>query len=122
MKFSVSNLPKEEGFYFVKTKKAQYWQCLIYLKGKVPFLKVTNVKTLFKTSDEGITTGDLTELDWSEVMILNNINLTKLESEALELIREEKKLAAVKHVKDTLSWGLKEAKDFCDNLQDTYLR
>jgi len=128
MKVNKTNqLPSESGFYFVKTKSVNYWQCLVRLNGNVPFLTVCFVKTLFKTTDEDIVR-DLTELDWSEVMVLDNANqdqievLDKTQLEAIRMMKEEGKLCAVKWVKEQFNWGLKDAKDYCDALQDKYLR
>lgn len=128
MKINRTNtLPSESGFYFVKTKSANYWQCLIRLNGTAPFLTVGYIKTLFKTTDDEILR-DLTNLDWSEVMVLDNANqdhvevLNKTQLEAIRMMREDGKLAAVKWVKEELTWGLKEAKDYCDALQEKYLK
>lgn len=123
MKVSIHpELPKESGFYFVKTKQAQYWQCLVRIVGKVPFLHITFTQALFKTGDVDITTGDLTALDWSEVMTLDNVANNTLEREALDFMRSGQKLQAVKHVKEKTGWGLKEAKEWCDALQNQYLK
>jgi hypothetical protein len=115
-------LPSESGFYFVKTKNAQYWQCLVRIVGKVPFLHITFTQSLFKTNDSDIITGDLTTLDWSEVMSLDNVSDNTLEKEALDYMRDGAKLQAVKHVKEKTGWGLKESKEWCDALQAKYLK
>lgn len=112
MKINKTNqLPTESGFYYVKTKTANYWQCLVRLTGTAPFLTICFAKSLFKTSDEDIVIRP-SDLDWSENMSLTNANqdqieeLTDLENEALRIMREEGKLPAVKRVKELTNWGL----------------
>lgn len=116
-------LPSQEGFYFVKTKQAKYWQCLVRIVGKVPFLHISFKQSLFKTDDVNIISGDLTALDWSDVMILNYIStleLNDLERTALDLLRSGSKLQAVKYVKEKMNWGLVEAKNWCEELENRF--
>lgn len=130
MKINRTNtLPSESGFYFVKTKSANYWQCLVRLNGTAPFLTVGYNKTLFKTTDDEILR-DLTNLDWSEVMVLDNANqdhvdvLDKTQLEAIRMMKDPNmgKLHAVKWIKEQFDWGLKDAKEYCDALQEKYIK
>lgn len=118
------DLPQEAGFYFIKTPNARYWQCMIRITGKAPFLQIGAVKALFKSDDVDITCGDLTALEWSEAMKLDEINYPEDEitRKVIDLMKGGAKLEAVKFVKDQKNWGLKEAKDYCDDIQKKYIQ
>lgn len=47
--------------------------------------------------------------------------LTSVRAAAIELMKEQKKLAAVKLVKENEGLGLKEAKALCDGLEEKYI-
>jgi hypothetical protein len=129
MKFDKSGIPAKEGFYFVKRKEAMYWQVFARVVGKAPFFRIAFSHSLFKTNDNDIMSGDITELDWSDVMELHEydsilgkhfmgLNITEPQAkEVISLINDGSKLAAVKFFKEITGFGLREAKDFCDNLQ-----
>lgn len=128
MRFDKSGIPAKEGFYFVKRKEAYYWQVFARVVGKAPFLRIAFSHSLFKTNDADIMTGDITELDWSEVMELDGVSTVlkhfkgveiseENAKEVIKLLNENGKLHAVKFLKEVSGLGLKEAKDVCDNLE-----
>lgn len=45
---------------------------------------------------------------------------TSVDRRAIDLITEGSKLAAVKYIKEAMGYGLKEAKDYVDNLAEIY--
>ena len=135
MKVQKSTVPNKKGFYFVKSKESIVWQVLVKLEGFAPFMFVESSNTLFKEIDDEIL-NDLRELDWSreidvvaetgEVWYGYTIS-TKTKTKIVELIKEGSKLAAVKFLKDSTRTpnnpdapclGLREAKEYIDNLSD----
>lgn len=47
-------------------------------------------------------------------------NLTKMDKEIVALMKDGSLLAAVKFHKEQTGWGLKESKDYCDQLKAKY--
>lgn len=60
------------------------------------------------------------------VSVLNAIQnitlsvLSKMDKEIVALIKAGSLLAAVKYHKEQTGWGLKESKDYCNNLKEKY--
>jgi len=49
------------------------------------------------------------------------VNLSKLDKEIVAIIKDGSLLAAVKFHKEQTGMGLKESKDYCDNLKAKYV-
>lgn len=50
------------------------------------------------------------------------LTLSELDKELVNMINSGSLLQAVKHLKDKSGWGLKESKDYCDNLKAKYCK
>lgn len=122
MKVIKKEIPQEHGFYFAKQSFVGYWQLLITLSGKAPFLKVTKVSALINDNALSLVDTDLTQLDWSEVIEISDVETNTFDAEYVEIMRGGEKLRAVKLLKERTGWGLKEAKEYCDALQAKYLK
>lgn len=70
----------------------------------------------FKTSTEAFEV--ISKIESNVVGILS---LTSLEIELIPMLKESK-LQAVKHYKDKTGEGLRESKDYCDNLQEKLIK
>ena len=134
MKVIKKEIPQVQGWYFVKQNYVTYWQLLVYLTGKAPFLKITRSNALINDNALSLLNGDLTELDWSEPVELDwsepveldDVDTNTYDAEYIEMMRVGSstysgKLAAIKLYKERTGIGLKEAKEYIDNLQDKYL-
>ena len=122
MRVIKQEIPQQQGWYFVKQSFVSYWQLLVLLTGKAPFLKVTKSNALINDNALTLLNGDLTELDWSEAIELDDVETNTIDAEYIQMMREGSKLAAIKLLKERTGMGLKEAKEYCDNLQAKYLK
>ena len=122
----IDQLKLESGFHFVKTKDSKFWQCIAEIKGKAPFLRVGKVIPIFKNSDSvDILESEPTDLIWSIDINLSDTSfssLSTLDKTVINLMKDGRKLQAVKLYKDETGLGLRESKDYCDNLQAKYIR
>lgn len=123
MKVIKQSIPSVEGWYFIKHPNYPYWQCLVMLRGKAPFLKIINTLPLFFENQTSIALGDLNNLDWSELIELTDINSTVYgDNQLIETMRSGNRLQAIKDHKELTGKGLKEAKEYCDVLYEKYVK
>lgn len=116
-----SEIPQVAGWYFVKSKEANFWQYMVLLEGQAPFLSVKTKLGLYDVECLRFT-NNLNDLAWSDkVAVANEIveNDKRIDvNHLIMLIQRSEKLLAVKTLKEWTGWGLKEAKEYCDDLQD----
>ncbi len=133
MNIPISKVPQKRGFYFVKSNTSKVWQIIVQICGFAPFFYFESVNTLFKESDAEILS-DLRDLVWSEEIEIEAEEIwygykisNETKNEAIALIKDGSKLAAVKLVKfstknpdddEAPCLGLREAKEYVDMLQE----
>ena len=69
---TIEGMPQEEGFYFARRKGKNYWECIIRVGGKAPFLNCYYECSLFKTTDS--IKNNLSDCIFSEKMELEKVN------------------------------------------------
>lgn len=74
-------------------------------------------KSLFDIVIENISEFSVTELTTLQRAIDTYLGGDDLKIQALKIKQESGTLHAVKFIKEKTGWGLKESKEFCDNLK-----
>ena len=74
-------------------------------------------KSLFDVVIENISEFSVTELTTLQRAIDTYLGGDDLKIQALKIKQESGTLCALKFIKDRTGWGLKESKEFCDNLE-----
>ena len=116
-----SEIPQKAGWYFVKSNLTNFWQYMVLLEGEAPFLSVRTKLGLYDVECLKFPT-KLNDLIWSDEIAVADV-IVEVDkridvNHLITLIRRSEKLLAVKTLKEWTGWGLKEAKEYCDDLQD----
>lgn len=116
-----SEIPQKVGWYFVKSKSVHFWQYMVLLEGQAPFLSIKTKIGLYDIECQKFPY-NLNDLIWSDEIGITNVIIEKDKridiNQLISFIQRNEKLMAVKTLKEWTGWGLKEAKEYCDDLQD----